>query len=83
MFGAAHRETQFYALSDFAVGGRCKCNGHASRCVPRPAGDARRSVPAGPDVASSLESSSSAWRGRYSAALLAGEHSLNEVIPVS
>ncbi|ELU09550.1 hypothetical protein CAPTEDRAFT_212564 [Capitella teleta] len=23
----------YYALSDFAVGGRCKCNGHAYRCV--------------------------------------------------
>lgn len=23
----------FYALSELAVGGRCKCNGHASRCV--------------------------------------------------
>nr|XP_034831296.1 netrin-1-like isoform X2 [Maniola hyperantus] len=26
--------TQHYAVSDFAVGGRCKCNGHASRCIP-------------------------------------------------
>lgn len=24
---------QHYAISDFSVGGRCKCNGHASRCV--------------------------------------------------
>lgn len=23
----------FYAVSDFQVGGRCKCNGHASRCL--------------------------------------------------
>jgi len=23
---------RFYALSDLAVGGRCKCNGHAARC---------------------------------------------------
>ncbi|XP_049779415.1 netrin-1-like [Schistocerca cancellata] len=23
-----------YAVSDFSVGGRCKCNGHAARCVP-------------------------------------------------
>lgn len=25
--------SQNYAVSDFAVGGRCKCNGHASRCL--------------------------------------------------
>lgn len=23
-----------YALADLAVGARCKCNGHASRCIP-------------------------------------------------
>ncbi|XP_033102582.1 netrin-1-like [Anneissia japonica] len=28
-----NKENQFYAVSDFSVGGRCKCNGHASRCI--------------------------------------------------
>uniref|UniRef100_A0A8B9LTP5 Netrin 1 n=1 Tax=Astyanax mexicanus TaxID=7994 RepID=A0A8B9LTP5_ASTMX len=26
-------DSLFYAVSDLQVGGRCKCNGHASRCV--------------------------------------------------
>ncbi|RWS10044.1 laminin subunit gamma-1-like protein [Dinothrombium tinctorium] len=30
----------YYAISDLAVGGRCKCNGHASRCIPRDNDDA-------------------------------------------
>ena len=25
-------DSRFYSLSDLAVGGRCKCNGHAARC---------------------------------------------------
>ncbi|XP_053691947.1 netrin-A-like [Sabethes cyaneus] len=25
--------THHYAVSDFAVGGRCKCNGHAAKCI--------------------------------------------------
>ena len=27
-------DARYYSLSDFAVGGRCKCNGHASQCSP-------------------------------------------------
>lgn len=27
------KQRYFYALSELAVGGRCKCNGHAARCV--------------------------------------------------
>ncbi|XP_041481150.1 laminin subunit gamma-1-like [Lytechinus variegatus] len=26
----------FYAITDFSIGGRCKCNGHASRCIEAP-----------------------------------------------
>lgn len=29
----ASKDSHYYSLSDFAVGGRCKCNGHASKCT--------------------------------------------------
>lgn len=28
-----------YAVSDLSIGGRCKCNGHASRCIKSPLGE--------------------------------------------
>ncbi|XP_044938543.1 laminin subunit gamma-3 isoform X2 [Mustela putorius furo] len=31
-------QSYYYAVSDFSVGGRCKCNGHASECGPDAAG---------------------------------------------
>ncbi|NXN15355.1 LAMC3 protein, partial [Indicator maculatus] len=31
-------QSYYYAISDFSVGGRCKCNGHASECAPDGAG---------------------------------------------
>ncbi|XP_045702223.1 laminin subunit gamma-3 [Phyllostomus hastatus] len=31
-------QSYYYAVSDFSVGGRCKCHGHASECGPDAAG---------------------------------------------
>lgn len=34
VFGDAQvLRSYFYAIADIAIGARCKCNGHASRCV--------------------------------------------------
>ncbi|CAG7734785.1 unnamed protein product [Allacma fusca] len=34
-----HNLRTFYSVADFAVGGRCKCNGHASRCIHNKEGE--------------------------------------------
>jgi coxsackievirus/adenovirus receptor len=34
----------YYAISDFAVGGRCKCNGHASECTRSTGGGSEQLV---------------------------------------
>uniref|UniRef100_A0A8C0GGQ0 Laminin subunit gamma-3 n=1 Tax=Chelonoidis abingdonii TaxID=106734 RepID=A0A8C0GGQ0_CHEAB len=31
-------QSYYYAISDFSVGGRCKCNGHANECAPNEVG---------------------------------------------
>lgn len=33
VFHSNNDEKTYYSLADVAVGGRCKCNGHASRCI--------------------------------------------------
>ncbi len=33
-----NKDMLYYGVSDFSVGGRCRCNGHASRCVKNPQG---------------------------------------------
>ena len=35
-------QSYYYAISDFAVGGRCRCNGHASECVKSTGGGVER-----------------------------------------
>ncbi|XP_062853410.1 netrin-1a isoform X2 [Trichomycterus rosablanca] len=37
--GEEENDSHFYAVSDLQVGGRCKCNGHASRCLRDRAGE--------------------------------------------
>lgn len=32
--GSKKQDYKYYAVSDLAVGGRCRCNGHAGRCPP-------------------------------------------------
>jgi netrin receptor unc-5 len=34
VFLSSNTMKTYYSLADFAVGGRCKCNGHASKCLP-------------------------------------------------
>ena len=38
------QQRYFYSMGELAVGGRCKCNGHASRCTYDKMGKVRREV---------------------------------------
>jgi netrin 1 len=42
----ASGDAYYYSLADLAVGGRCKCNGHASRCINVSSGAGASSVTA-------------------------------------
>jgi len=46
--GHAHRAIRHYSLADLAIGARCKCNGHASRCIPDSGVPARSVTDASP-----------------------------------
>jgi netrin 1 len=33
VLSSPNKDMNYYSVADFAVGGRCKCNGHASKCL--------------------------------------------------
>lgn len=48
----SERETNYYSISEMTLGGRCKCNGHASKCSADETGNMRcecKHNTAGPD----------------------------------
>ncbi len=34
----------YYAITDFTVGGRCQCNGHATHCISSQVGGRRKNA---------------------------------------